>query len=85
MLAINIENIWLKHSKNVNITKYSKAWWDDDCCKDLNKYQQSQSLEDWKEFKKTAKKSKHAFFDDKITEIINKKYGPWELMNWVKK
>ena len=76
MLAINIKNIWLKHSKNVNITKYSKALWDDDDHKDLNKYQQSRSLEDWKRFKKMIKKSKYAFFNNKITEITNKKCGP---------
>ena len=32
-----------------------------------------------------VKKSKHIFFDNKITEITNKKCGPWELINWVKK
>ena len=32
-----------------------------------------------------VKKSKHAFFNDKITEITSKKCGLWKLMNWVKK
>ena len=32
-----------------------------------------------------VKKSKHVFFDDKITEITNKKCCLWELMNQVKK
>jgi len=85
MLAINIKNIWLKYSKIVNITKYSKVWWDEDCRSNLNKYQQSCSLEDWKEFKSMVRKSKHIFFDNKITKIANKKCGPWKLMNWVKK
>jgi len=26
MIAINIKNSWLKHSKNINITKHSKVW-----------------------------------------------------------
>ena len=32
-----------------------------------------------------VKKSKFLFFNEKIDEITNKKCGPWELMNWVKK
>ena len=76
MIAINIDSTWLKYSKNVNITKYSKVQWNEDCHKDLNKYQQSQSLKDWKKFKKTVKMTKHVFFDNKINKIANKKCGP---------
>jgi len=25
----NVDNIWHKHSRKVNITKHSKAWWND--------------------------------------------------------
>ena len=32
-----------------------------------------------------VKKAKHSFFDEKIDEIADKKCGPWELINWVKK
>ena len=51
ILATNINNIWYKYSKNVNITKHSKAWWDEDYHKDLNTYHQSRCLEDWKKLK----------------------------------
>ena len=37
-LTINVDNIWHKYSKKVNITKHCKAWWDNNCQKDLNKY-----------------------------------------------
>ena len=80
-----IENIWFEHSKLVNITRYSKAWWNEDCYYSLDKYYQTCSLENWKNFKSTVKKSKCSFFDDKIEEIANKKYSSWELINWVKK
>jgi len=32
-----------------------------------------------------VKKYKQTFFNNKINKIVNKKCGPWELMNWVKK
>ena len=84
-LVTKIEDIWLKHSKTVNITRHSKAWWNEDCHHMLNKYQQTCSLENWKDFKTTVKKSKCTFFDDKIDKIMNKKCSPWELINWVNK
>jgi len=68
ILAININNTWHKYSKNVNITKHFKVWWNEDCCKNLNTYQQSRHLKDWKKFKRTVKKTKHIFFNEKINE-----------------
>jgi len=37
-LTISINSIWHKHSKNVNIMKYSKAWWNNNCWRDLDMY-----------------------------------------------
>ena len=37
-LAVNIEDIWFKHLKTVNITRHSKAWWNKDCHHTLYKY-----------------------------------------------
>jgi len=33
-----LDSIWYKISKNVNITKYSKAWWNKECSTKLNMY-----------------------------------------------
>ena len=85
LLANNINRIWPKHSKVINIMKYFKVWWNDNCYRDLNTYKQSRQVEDWKNFQKTVKKTKHTFFDRKIEEIANKKYRSWKLMNWVKR
>ena len=79
--ASNIYRIWHKHSKIVNITRYSKTEWDNNCYRDLDMYKQSKQLEDWKKFKRTVKKTKQEFFNRKIDEITNKKCSPWELMN----
>ena len=81
----NIKESWQKNSKLIKITRHSKVWWNEDCHLSLEKYCLSWSLEKWCNFKSTVKKTKRSFFDDKIEEIANTKYGPWDFMNWVKK
>ena len=74
-----------KYAKNVNVTKYSKSWWDKNCNRALEKYRNTKNLEDWKLFHYTVKNIKRSFFNSKIQEIANKKREPWELMNQVNK
>jgi len=69
----NIEESWQKNSKLIKITRHSKAWWNEDCCLSLEKYWLSRSLENWRNFKSTVKKTKRSFFDNKIEDIANKK------------
>ena len=71
-----VEIAWKKNTKTINITKYSKSWWDNSCSRDLEKYRSSKSLEDWKQFHYTVKNTKQHFFDLKIQEISNKRQRP---------
>jgi len=45
-----VENAWEKNSKVINITKYSKSWWNEIYSRDLESYRSSKSLENWKQF-----------------------------------
>ena len=74
-LTNNTNRIWYKYSKKVNITKDFKAWWNDNCHRNLDIYRKFKWLEDWKRFKRTVKKTKYDFFDEKINEIANKNCG----------
>ena len=69
------------NSKQVNITKHSKSWWNKKCRYVLNNYRTIRNLENWKIFKSKVKSIKQSFFDTKIQEIANKKQGPWTLIN----
>ena len=84
-LASKIKNTWRVNSKQVNITKHSKSWWNEECSLVLSNYKTTRSLENWKIFKSKVKTTKQSFFNNKIQEITNKKQGPWKLMNWVNK
>jgi len=39
------ESIWYKFSKNVNITKCSKVWWNEEYHNKMNKYRFSKTIE----------------------------------------
>jgi len=66
LLVARIKQAWNANTRKVNITKYSKKWWNEDCNRSLNKYKESRSLEDWKLFKRTVKTTKKSIFDIKI-------------------
>jgi len=57
----NMDKIWLKHSKIVNITRHSRSWWSEECQRRSEKYRSSRCLEDWKNFKSAVKKTKQKF------------------------
>ena len=80
-----MKKIWYKHLKIVNITKYSKVWWNENCYRSLENYRHMKRLKYWKIFKSIVRKTKHSFFNLKIQEIANKNCGLWKLMDWVKK
>jgi len=75
-LALNLENTWKMNSKQVNIMRYSKSWWNKECSLALSNYRSTRSLDNWKLFKSKIKSSKRFFFDPKIQEIANKKWSP---------
>jgi len=84
-LTSKIEYAWKMNSKQVNIMKHSKRWWNEECRCALNNYRTTRNLENWKMLKSTVKSTKQSFFDTKIQEIANKKQRSWKLMNWVNK
>ena len=44
--ANNMDRIWFKNSKIVNITKYSKSWWNKECNRGLERYQALKHVKD---------------------------------------
>jgi len=68
-LAYDTERIWAKNSKIVNITKYSKSWWDMNCNRDLEKYRSSRHIEDWEQYKKTVKTPSVCFSTKKSKKL----------------
>ena len=38
IFANDIDRLWFKYSKVINITKYSKVWWNNNCYRNLEKY-----------------------------------------------
>jgi len=59
------EELWYKHSKYVNITKHSKAWWNKEYNRDWTIYQTSRRRIDWIKYRKTVKIAKQIFFDNR--------------------
>ena len=65
-LASKINYTWRTNSKQVNIMRHSKSWWNKEYSLALNNYRITRSLENWKIFKIKVKSIKRSFFDVKI-------------------
>jgi len=83
--TIIVEDYWYKFLKMVNITKQSKAWWNEECDRDLAIYWISRQRNNWIKYRKMIKMAKKNFFNSKIQEIILTNKRLWDLMNWIKK
>ena len=57
-LAFKIDYAWKTNSKQVNIMRHSKSWWNEECSLALNNYRTTRSLENWKIFKSKVKSTK---------------------------
>jgi len=68
---IIVENLWNEFSKLVNITKQSKAWWNEKCNRDLIMYWISRQRSNWVKYRKIIKLAKRVFFNSKIQEIMS--------------
>jgi len=60
------DSTWFKYSHLVNIIRWSKDWWNEDCQMKLTAYRPSKRVERWKDFKKIVKTTKQIFFNEKI-------------------
>jgi len=47
-LVLSLENAWRMNSKQVNITRHSKSWWNEECSLALSNYRSTRSLDNWK-------------------------------------
>jgi len=79
------ENLWNKYFKMANITKYSKAWWNEKCNRNLATYHMSRRKINWISYKKMVRIAKCIFFDNKIQEIASTNKRPFNHINWAKK
>ena len=57
-----VENLWNKYSKQANIIKYLKVWWNEKCNRDLTIYHMFRKKKDWINYKKTIRTVKYIFF-----------------------
>ena len=53
--AYYIEYIWEKNSKNINIIRHSKSWWNKEYNRSLSAYRTLRKLEDWKIFRRWSR------------------------------
>ena len=60
------EELWYKYSKSINITKCSKAWWNEEYNRDLANYQTSRRRTDWIKYRKLVRTAKKTFLTIKF-------------------
>ena len=82
-LAAVTSKTWLRHSKEVRITKHSNPWWNDECEQALREYRASRRPEDYRAFRNVTRQTKRVFFDRRVNEIAETNSRPWDLMGWI--
>jgi hypothetical protein len=75
---------WSHHAKESRLGKHSKGWWSEECSDALSRYQWTQDLEDWKQYRRVMRGTKREFFEDHIHEVAFENQRPWDLMAWTK-